>query len=464
MRSLNHNSTLKYAILFLFALVYGVLLFHNLRTQNFGWYNYTEWFVNYSGGFIRRGLPGQVLLILAQQGIITPFRAAFALGYFGILLVAALYLWQLIGNLRRLTVMSLITFLFLPPLLLFLLTIPGKKEIFGVLLVVLNLKCVGDRMTQLKKQFNVQQLTEVTELDWQTVERQYLIWIFSVFNLLAIPLLLSHESFFFLHLPINIAITYSFLLIRNPSLTALFKAILIYIPTHLTFLICFLGKGDFTTTAAICDAWQGLGLMDCDAQSGSWFIIGHSWASHLSLFNEHVIEQGSFLFYGISGVVNFCFLLGASASTLIDMTRISSVDSVRRRNYVSGFISKYFWLPFLVSTPLYLLGWDWGRWLSAILLCYAFCLLSPQLAQLEWLRVKREQRSRESAAILHLPLRLDHHWAKAMDRLAMLPQRCPRIYSLSLVYVVLFTSVPFFEMKSEHLYTGLIQRLISTFS
>ncbi|NEO84102.1 MAG: hypothetical protein F6J87_07590 [Spirulina sp. SIO3F2] len=460
MFSLNQNCTIKYVVLLLFTAIYCLFLFDNIQAQNFGWYNYTEWFVNYSGGFIRRGLPGQALLILAQNGIITPFRAAFALGYFGILLVTALYLWQLIRNMRRQTVLSLIALLFLPVLPLFLLTIPGKKEIFGFLLVALNLKLVGDRIVQLK----AQQLSELNDSDWQTVERKYSLQILFIFNALAIPLILSHEAIFFLSLPVNIAISYVFLSMRNGRQVAAFKALLLYIPTYLIFLLCFIGKGDSATTAAICESWKSLELMDCDASSGSWLFIGHSWASHTFHFNKHILEHRSYLFYFIAGIINLFFVICTSLKTLLSHPGILGVSATVKQKYLNGFLARYLWLPLIVSIPLYLLGWDWGRWLSAVLLNYAFCALSPQLAQLEWARVNRNQQSSDRALSSNRLSAFCSQWEKSVTSLTLLLQQYPRIYTLSLVYVVLFTSVPFYEMKLEHLYTGLIHHLIGIFA
>ncbi len=86
--------TLYLVCLYAAAVWFGL---QNLREQ--GSYNIADWLINYSGGFVRRGLPGQLALLLSRTAHVDPARIIFALQ---LVQFFALYVavWLLIRNLR----------------------------------------------------------------------------------------------------------------------------------------------------------------------------------------------------------------------------------------------------------------------------------------------------------------------------------------------------------------------------
>ncbi len=77
------------------------------------------------------------------------------------------------------------------------------------------------------------------------------------------------------------------------------------------------------------------------------------------------------------------------------------------KEYARAMAYKYFLLPLLISAPLYILGWDMGRWFTVICINYVMVSLSPELNTAEsQLKLKTKMLTRLLYALLLLFLSL----------------------------------------------------------
>jgi len=217
----------------------------DLLRQTFGgWsYVYTDWLVDYSSGFVRRGLSGELIRLFSP---LVPPRIAIASltwSIFGLLTVAYI---RLIGrSLDRLTPIVLVGLLFLPSLLPFYLYDHGafgRKETIGFLILFWHLYLL--------------------EAPGNREPIRYVRKIIPV-SLIALPIhILIHEASFLLFVPVHLLISHA-IIRRDRSVGPYGKILtllLLYLPVCLSFLaILLFVRPSYEATLAICKNWELLG-------------------------------------------------------------------------------------------------------------------------------------------------------------------------------------------------------------
>jgi hypothetical protein len=95
---------------------------------------------------------------------------------------------------------------------------------------------------------------------------------------------------------------------------------------------------------------------------------------------------------------------------------------------------KYFFLPILFSSPLYILGWDFGRWFAVACINYSMISLSKEVNYMQ-LSLEKSCRTRTVTSVEKLLLRRSHS-TKSLVHLAYIPSL------IALLFVLFYIRLP----------------------
>ena len=194
-------------------------------------------------------------------------------------------------------------------------------------------------------------------------------------NLLSILAILSHESYGFWGLP-SLALILSFWRQGSASFNFILlrRSFFMLFPAVVAFLLCLAFKGSSNHALMIHESWQSLsrllpsnGALSASNPVGAIDAIG--WST----------RQGLGLSY--STLKNFSFIIWIPAAWLLTIF-ISIVLFIGNGDRQAQAIKRQVVLfQFLMVSPLFILGWDFGRWiflwLASSALLYGFISSFP---------------------------------------------------------------------------------------
>ena len=240
---------------FITLIVLGIPL--NLYKNRFyddSW-NVGEWLISYAGGFVRRGLPGQIIHFVSITFSVSPILLVWFLSIAASLCLAAILFYFCKGVFEK-------TFLLSQLVLLAPITEDYfvRKDSLIVLLYGLSLLAL--------KLFYKKKLVKVS-----------CILCVNFFSVIAI---LSHESYGIWGLPSLIFIFYLIQKSKNKNfISSIFQALLNLLPSLLCFLLCWIFKGNINQSLSIHESWQllreilpSLGALDELEPKGAIAAIG----------------------------------------------------------------------------------------------------------------------------------------------------------------------------------------------
>lgn len=390
---LDYHYVLRLILIFYFILPSVMTinsLFWFFKNMNINSWQSTDFLINYEAGFIRRGLLGQVLLLihrLTNKNFIFEFIL-----FFSILFI---FVW---------TIYILRTCLNMPILHSYLLSLnpflagnfwlndfqgAGRKDsvtlsIFIVFIILLGLsKSVKYRLILI---------------------RVFLFFIYPI-------LILNHEtSFFFLigsvaiiyfayrgndyprkmqhfSLSLNNRNTLKVSLGRYPSVSMYYmfhrRAIsemisfsIILFPSIAALLACWLFKeASFDQVVLICSSWKMFYQnIDCQEPNAALYALYNIQHWIHSLYNDMLGNPN--LYYSLMFTVLFLILMliGCYARILELKLSVSNQSSIR-------IISLIFAISFIPSLPVYLSSIDWGRWLFMNMSIFTIVLFNNPLME-----------------------------------------------------------------------------------
>ena len=217
---------------FIILILFGIPL--NLYKNRFYDNSWTvgEWLISYAGGFVRRGLPGQIIHIISNQYLISPILITWFFSVTALISLAFLLLHCCKDSFQKSFLLSQL--IILAPISEDYLI---RKDSLLVLLYGLSLLAL--------KKFNQEKLSRI-------------FCILSV-NLFSIFGILSHEAYGIWGLPSLIVILY---LLNRSIKKGFYQSILLstfyLIPSILSFILCWLFKGNIQTALLIHESWQNL--------------------------------------------------------------------------------------------------------------------------------------------------------------------------------------------------------------
>lgn len=358
----------------LFFTVYLVYLhtMHSLTQLAWSPYGYSDLLINYSAGFLRRGLIGAAIHRYAGNGFALPVTDVLVFTNF-CALTAAIVLLTLFANVRNRLLNALL-----------ILVIPGgifawaisdeffyRKEVFffSTLAVIGLAVSLSRRLTHPRL-------------------RRTLAIILTI-SIFASGIVLSfvHEAFIFLAAPANL-----FLLFalgrrlasedRESNIPAIQRRLFLLYYGMLTtlFLVSFVFRGTPATANRI---WRGLNPQDQLMINPNGTIEGALRAMQFGLLKllgmpAHIFAYGMGWYWLVPVIclMLYCF------SILAINTQENSAQSLRDfKRWVVVYLS-----VFAGAIPVFLLGWDWGRWVASINLTFLILSLSIVPADLpDWL-------------------------------------------------------------------------------
>ncbi|MBI9050114.1 MAG: hypothetical protein JEZ00_11885 [Anaerolineaceae bacterium] len=384
----------------------------DMYETSLNYWAYTDWLIDYSQGFIRRGLSGDMWRLIPPS--VTPLHFVAVFSWVLILAVVFGYVRLLMRSCKTMHPLTLFGLLFLPSLFVFYLhdhnTI-ARKEILGYITVLLHLLVI-------EKSFPI---GDGSALPVGNL-RRYVKWLLPITLLLLPAIILVHEGNFLLFIPLHGMITLSIFRMKTESKflqSALWTGML-YLPALIAFVAVYLsGTPDYQVLLGICEKWLGVGairegtcVLPPDRNTGTtlpgsfapmqWtrlrateitvYIIFSNWKAWVAILPT----LGIIIWY-----------LGRQALYAILRSRFAQSFSPRAARRYSGlFFVKYFIFPFLVSLLVYFNAYDYGRWFTVA--CINFSMLAVSINLPNWEFVNYKKKTEEESVAADTPEHLDH--------------------------------------------------------
>ena len=320
------------AAIFVSTAIYVVVNFYRFYKNNSP-YEFDPWLINYQGGFVRRGMPGELFFQIYDIFLLNP---AFLIFLFVSILYGIFYFsffrqLDLIKfrNIHYLILLSPISIVF--PILNSKVT--GHKEI--LLFFFMSLCClIFEKISK---------------------EKAFIVILLSI-----IFLGLSYEVliFYLPYLVIIYFISFSEIKIKEFVYISIF-----FITVFIALLIVnLLFKGDKNTVELICQSIANFVRENC-ISSGNIAHIGNTIKDFteqktnapgaLGLYNSYLYIYGFGLFYGILPLIIFLH---------------KAYIKLNNKLFKINFMGMMF-LIFLITFPVYVLGADWGRYMYISYIC-----------------------------------------------------------------------------------------------
>lgn len=463
----SENTSIKKIIFLGFILIFTILIiYYFILKSSFSNYVYSEWLVNYAGGFVRRGLTGSFIFLLRENfNLTTPqiFYIVVYSNYLIFLIWSVIYLIKVNQSLKVLRIETILVVLFLPSLLLFPLNDIGglgRKEYLFFFGLLINLWLVSQTVNSLYLS-DINQAKK--ELNRKTIDK-YCYQLFIFYNLFSIPTALSHEAILFLVLPLNILISLSILALNNLPIKTIKKTIIIYSPTIIVALISIIFKGNEEVAMTICKSWQQYNLVP-NCQELPEVLSYYTYSTFEAIqetFKTNILYDNGLRF--VSWITAF-FLSTIILMRASEITISKTVEEENRRLYIKNeslsfspqevsinFSFKYFFIPFLSSLILYIIAFDWGRWFMIISITYTFCLLTPSLIKLE---IYSYQKNQDLLKIIK-PIYNLYSQIFSFFQNKFYIKKYYLIYFILLIYTLFFIRITHYAMNFIDLSNGLI--------
>jgi hypothetical protein len=376
-------------LLFVFSAAWIREVHYWLPTDALGtslnYWAYTDWLIDYSQGFIRRGMSGEIWRLVPAT--VSPLEFVAVFSWILILAVAFGYIRLLVRSRKFLHPLTLFGLLFLPSLFFFYLhdhNAIARKEILGYGTVLLHLLVI-------EKSFPLGEGSMLPDGNL----RRYVGWLIPIAVIPLAAIILIHEGTFLLFIPLHAMITLTVLRMnaaREFKRAALLTGLL-YLPAAIAFGAVYLaGTPSHQTLLGICEKWVAAGALRegtcvlppsrlsgstlpasfepmewplARAASITWFFISTHWKEWILILPT----LGTSLWYLIRQAV-YSVLRSRSPQSF-------SPQSALR--YSGLFFCKYFCVPLLLALPTYLTAWDYGRWFTVTSINFAMLAVSMNL-------------------------------------------------------------------------------------
>ncbi len=194
------------------------------------WSNFSDYLYTYSGGFIRRGLIGELLIFLRDTFNIPPLVAAHVISVIGYIVVA----WFVISRF--------------------------KKQGYGLYVLIMGFTLGGilifgiDAMRR-----DYIELSLFIAIVWTYKKLSTPQWVI-LSNLVAVLAIMMHEASFFFIVPICILLT-------NLKIHNIFKSTVLWLPAFAIFGLCCMKKGDSEMFSQIIATAHSLAPEEVDREA-----------------------------------------------------------------------------------------------------------------------------------------------------------------------------------------------------
>ena len=316
------------SIYFFILLVIGTFLnlFSNRYYEN-GW-TIGEWLINYEGGFVRRGLIGAIIYKITSALEINPI----ILIHFISILFFIIFLY-LLKNSRK-----YFSSLFLLSPIVSLAPVLGnyliRKDISGIVAYAL---CTN------------------------LIVRKKNLTNFLLINLISVISILNHESYFFYSVP-SLALLHFFSSnnrnLNNNFIKKFYKSIIFIAPTFLVTILAFYFKGSYEIAFKINESWFKLSsIIPTKELTFPSFPFGAIESLSWSL------DKGISLPLSIINKFEGGGLIWIPAVWMLIIFTCLQIFIGDKNKINSQLKLKALLMQFTFISPLFILGWDFGRWI-----------------------------------------------------------------------------------------------------
>ena len=299
----------------------------SLKWGHSSW-NITEWLINYQGGFVRRGLPGQLIFYVSD---FLGTQANFIAIFISLLAYVFLVIFLIVKTRHKFPAI-----LILSPIVMGAPAYQGfiiRKDVLGIIFFLVCLKILLSKKKNILKYFGL--------------------------NLVAIIALLSHEAFFFFAIPAIGVIIFQSDSRPNDTLFKRVSFVLAVLsPSLLSFFIVAVHKGDPIIAHAInlswIDLWKSIDSNTCCFDKPGAAIDAIQWTTKQQLSLSYsvlfVFSMGIYvpLAWLVTIIMCGCFILSFTIKS----------ENTEYKNILSILI-----FQLIMIAPLFILGWDFGRWI-----------------------------------------------------------------------------------------------------
>jgi hypothetical protein len=346
---------------------------------------YTDWLIDYSQGFIRRGLSGEIWRLVPVT--VSPLEFVAVLSWILILAVAFGYARLLARSWKIYHPLTLFGLLFLPSLFLFYIhdhNAIARKEILGYVTVLLHLLVV-------EKSFPLPGGSALPDGNL----RRYVRWLIPVTVILLPAIILVHEGNFLMFVPLHGMITLTVLRMRAPGkfTRAVLWTGLLYLPAALTLGAVYLaGTPGYQTLLGICEKWVTAGalreascILPPDRLSGSTLPGSFNpmeWPlAKAARITRTIISMnwGAWILILPTLGISLWYLVRQALYSILRSRSPQSFSPQSALRYSGLFFRKYFLIPLLLSLPVYFTAYDYGRWFTVTCINFSMLAVSVNL-------------------------------------------------------------------------------------
>jgi hypothetical protein len=365
---------------------------------------YTDWLIDYSQGFIRRGLSGEIWRLVPASVPRLEFVALFSWAL--ILLAAFGYLRLLVRSWKTIHPLTLFGLLFLPSLFFFYIhdhNAIARKEILGYLSVLLHLLVI-------ERSLPVGGGSALPAGN----PRRYMGWLVPIAVILLPAIILVHEGNFMLFVPLQAMITLTILRMkagRTFTRAALWTGLL-YLPAVLAFGALYLaGTPSHQTLFAICEKWRVLGAFregSCTLPPsqlpgsnlpGSFIPLSWSLAQAATITRLFISANWkAWLLILPTLGISLWYLCRQAVYAILRSRFPQSFSPKSARRYAGVFFGKYFLIPLLCALPIFFTAYDYGRWFTVLCVNFAMLAVSVNLPCHEFAQRKKGAEAESAAA------------------------------------------------------------------
>ena len=316
-----------------------------------------EWLISYAGGFIRRGLPGQIIFYLSTHLNINPIFFTWLISVFSIIflfILIKIFCWD---NFQKSFLLS--SLVLLGPISEDYLV---RKDVFLVLIYGTCLLTI--RQLYLKK-----------------MSIFLSILLINIFSVIA---LLSHEAYGIWAIP-SLFLLVFFYVKKNVIKTAraIFLSFVFIFPSVYSFICCIIFKGNQSIAIAIHDSWRefkdimpSTELLDSVYPDGAIAWIGENLNSTFQLSISSLSKFNLFIFWHpLMWAITIFFAIrlfsGLKQDPYFNLKKIFILIQL---------------IPFI---PLFIIAHDYGRWIfiwsssSCLLFSFAITTFKKESINLE---------------------------------------------------------------------------------
>ncbi len=309
----------------------------------------TEWLINYRGGFVRRGLPGEFLLWLYNHFSVAPYTAIIFLSAFFYFAVALFFISLFIRRRYPLLILPLVFFLGDPVLNNFVVRKDLLLITFFILIVYVFLK-----------------------------KRLYTILLGNGLLILA---LLCHEIIGFFSFPFLFLMLAEFGACDGSRIKPAGTSLLKLSPSLSVFFIVLLHRGSATVAGSVWQSWSDIPFPNQAAYTNTDPSAIGSLSFSLKNSIDYLTQTLTDFYNGVYAPLLWVLVIAAIYMVLTNLNKIGfhTTSNSKKHSFHILNLSATLLFQLVAVIPLFLLGCDFGRWIFYwVSSSFAIYLLVPE--------------------------------------------------------------------------------------